>query len=120
MSKIRLFKNLTKTEKANGSTAIGDPTLVTNPGRWHRQALVQKDIVIGTTTDTTDSAGEIVIEHGADFTPTWAMVTMGGDNQYIARVKTLAATTFTIVIKNDAGTDLNAGEVTVYWQVGLV
>lgn len=120
MSKTYLFKNRLKTTRANGQATPTDSTLLTSPGRWQKQAETFDNVCIGSTTATTDGSGEIAITHGATFTPDHAILTVSGDNQYIARVKSLTSTTLTVVVKNDAGSDVTSTSVTVYWQVAKI
>lgn len=76
---------------------------------------------IGSTTDTTDGDGELTIPHGVTgFTPDWATVSLVGDDANGVDVISVDGTNLVVRIKDAAGADVTATEVTVNWMVAKV
>lgn len=69
----------------------------------------------GNVTDTTSAAGEITITHSLGKIPTAAFANVEGDNDYTAKVITRGASTLTVLVIDDDGSDVGSTEVTVGW-----
>lgn len=69
----------------------------------------------GSSSISPDANGNGTITHNFALIPNYVQVNISGDNQNIAKVQSVSATTITVLIKDAAGADVTSGTYTIYW-----
>jgi hypothetical protein len=90
-----------------------------NLNRWPRVVSEALNTIgnthYGSEAITPDGSGNGTITHNFSITPSYVNVNISGDNQYVAKVQSVSATTITVLIIDAAGADVTSGTYTVYW-----